>query len=321
MTFIPRWLIASVSLAFGTYLGVLGLFWLPQYPRPELAILAVAIYFVTFMATILGFRGLPIPFLQGLVNLVGAIAAPYLINLQIDQVVAGTYATWYVGAFGCLAAATIVRQQQTMAWLVLGSALLQAIIWAGPNHFFDTGVVGSVCLVLAGQAVSIGLRRAKAEADQFSEVATVSAISMASISATRTARQERIDQTLRGALPMLELIIKKAGRLTSREATEARYLEASMRDEIRGRNLLNDDLRAAIDSARRRGIEVIVLDEGGLDSTSDIERDELLSKVVESLAGVKTGRVTLRSPAGESWRITMAAMRPGQPTPDVWLRI
>lgn len=321
MTFIPRWLIATVSLAFGTYLGVLGLFWLPDYPQPELAALSVAIYFAVFAATILGYRGLRIPLLQGSANLLAAILVPYLINLQIDRSVAGTYATWYVGAFGCLAAATIVRQQQTMAWLVVGSALVQAIVWAGPNHFFDTGVVGSICLVLAGQAVSIGLRRAKAEADQFSEIATVSAISMASVSATRTARQERIDHTLRGALPMLELIIKKAGRLTEREATEARFLEASLRDEIRGRNLLNDDLRAAIDAARRRGVEVIVLDEGGLDSTSDIERDELLTKVIDALAGVTTGRVTLRSPAGEAWRITMAAMRPGQPTPDVWLRI
>lgn len=321
MIFIPRWLMATVTISFGSFMGILGFFWLPQYERPAMALLALGLYFSTLATTVLGYRGLKIPFWQGLANFAGAVAIPLLINPQIDKSAAGTYATWYVGALGCLAAATVVRQQTIFAWLIVTSGMGQALFWSGPEHAFKTGLVGAACLVLAGQAVSIGLRRAASEADKYSEDATATAISTASVTASRMARQERIDQTLRGALPMLELIIKRGGRLSTKEAAEARYLEASLRDEIRGRNLLNDELRAAIDSARRRGVEVIVLDEGGLDSTSEIERDELLSQVISALDGVTTGRVTLRSPAGESWRITLAAMRPGQPTPDVWLKI
>lgn len=321
MIFLPRWLLATVSLTFGAYLGALGLLWLPEYRNPTVATIAIVIYLLVFSATVLGYRGVRIPLYQAILNVLAAIVVPLLVNMQNDPEVAGTYATWYVGALSCLATATIVRQHTILAWLVAAISVAQALAWAGLEHVFDTGVIGAVCLVLAGQAVSAGFRRAEKEVDDFSEAATADAISMASVSASRLARQERIDQTLLGALPMLELIIRKNGRLTASEATEARLLEASLRDEIRGRNLLNNELRRAIDRARRRNVEVILLDEGGLDSTSDIERDELLVKVIEALEGVTTGRVTLRSPAGESWRITLAAMRPGQPTPDVWLRI
>ena len=55
------------------------------------------------------------------------------------------------------------------------------------------------------------------------------------------------------ALPMLWLIILRNGELTEVQRQECFYFEAAIRDEIRGRALLNDRVRTQVMSASRRG--------------------------------------------------------------------
>ena len=69
-----------------------------------------------------------------------------------------------------------------------------------------------------------------------------------------------------------------------------------------------------------RGVEVIILDEGGLDNMTDYSRKEILQKVADSFAQVSEGRITLRAPAQEDWKITLVATRPGVAKPDIWLK-
>jgi hypothetical protein len=80
-------------------------------------------------------------------------------------------------------------------------------------------------------------------------------------------------------------------------------------------------MRAAIKAARERGVEVLVLDEGGLDDLSEDERESVLAKASVSFDFVYEGRLTIRSPKGEDWRITVAAIRPGTAAPDLWVKI
>ena len=84
---------------------------------------------------------------------------------------------------------------------------------------------------------------------------------------------------------------------------------------------MNDRIRAAVSSARNRGIEVMVLDEGGLDSASADEVSALLNQVADAMDSVTEGRITLRSPAGENWRVTLVATRPGVTSPDLWMKL
>ena len=88
--------------------------------------------------------------------------------------------------------------------------------------------------------------------------------------------------------------------LSDQEQLEARLLEAALRDEIRGRDLLNDLTRAAIAGARRRGVVVNVLDEGGLQTLSASARDGLLAQVAQALHQVARRPVTVRAPTGEA---------------------
>jgi len=119
---------------------------------------------------------------------------------------------------------------------------------------------------------------------------------------------------------MLNIIKSSHGKLTEGQKQEARLLEASLRDEIRGRGLMTNPIREAVKAARMRGIEVVLLDEGGLDQLTQRHRSEILGQVAESIADVKEGRITLRAPTDEAWRVTLVATRPGIAKPDLWLK-
>ena len=115
--------------------------------------------------------------------------------------------------------------------------------------------------------------------------------------------------------------IASGDALSSHEQVEARLLEAALRDEIRGRDLLNERTRQAIDSARRRGVAVNVLDEGGLAEFSPEAREGLLDQVADALDQVTSGRVTIRSPRDERWQVTIAAFEDASNAPKLWLRL
>ena len=72
---------------------------------------------------------------------------------------------------------------------------------------------------------------------------------------------------------------------------------------------------------RNLGVEVLILDEGGTQFLSPQERDQLLNQAVEALQVVTKGRVTIRSPKGEDFRLTVVATIPGQAQPVLSLRL
>ncbi len=78
-------------------------------------------------------------------------------------------------------------------------------------------------------------------------------------------RQFRLGQTSSMALAMLRQIQRASGDLTDAQRAECLHLEGAIRDEIRGRKLLNDAVRDEVMLARRRGATVTLLDEGGID--------------------------------------------------------
>jgi hypothetical protein len=318
---VSRLLLILASLAFAMYHAALGLLWLADYKQFGLAITALMIYLATVIPTILAYDSMKMPIAQALFNLAAAILIPLLINAQIAPELAGTYATWYVAAIATLMAATAVRQYRIISWLGVTAMVIEVIDWGGAGAITTTGVIGALILVLSGQAIATGLRTAGRDAQKFVDQAREASAQMATNTAIRTERKIRSEQVLRGALPILQKIQSQGGRLSEDEKAEALLLEAELRDEIRGRNLLNAEVRLAVRNARRRNVEVMVLDEGGLDEIEQPERDRILHDAAMALDQCEAGRVTLRSPMGESWKVTVAAMRPGAPAPDLWLRL
>jgi hypothetical protein len=199
--------------------------------------------------------------------------------------------------------------------------IIQTLIWGGSGALFTAGIFGAFLLVLAAQATSSLLSAAARSADEFLRKAIQTDAQTAANTAARVERQTRIQQTLNEALPLLEKIALKRGRLNKTEKFEARLTEHELRDQIRGRALMRDELIAQARAARVRGVEVQLLDDGGLEGASDEDVAALITRVAQELAKVESGKVVIRAVAGESWRLTMAAIRKGEDRPDLFLRL
>jgi hypothetical protein len=158
-------------------------------------------------------------------------------------------------------------------------------------------------------------------ATQFRERALATGAATAAKSAARIERERRINGTLAGVLPQLEAIVSKSGNLSAKEQQLALLTEAELRDQIRGRNLVHDELAEQAKLARSRGVEVQLLDDGGLEDLDPEELEQLLSRVARELSQVQAGKVVIRSVAGESWNLSIAAIRKGADQPDLFLRL
>jgi hypothetical protein len=317
---IPRWLVAIIGVLFSVFHAALGISTLGSYPDQGLAVFAVSIYLVSVLATILFYRGVKLPIAQALVNLVAASLVPLLINNQLNPAEADSYTTWYVIGIATLMAATAVRRQRLIAWLGTGIMVLQVIAWAGFLAGWQTGLAGATMLVFAGHTISAGIEKASRETIAFTQQALEIEKEKVANVAARAERRTRLESALRGARPMLDLIQNQKGKLSVAQKLDAKLLEASLRDEIRGRGLMTASIRDAARSARLRGIEVIILDEGGLDQVEEPKRSEILNQIAKSLDQVHSGRVTLRAPIAEAWKVTFVATRNGVTKPDIWLK-
>ncbi len=318
---VPTWLLSFFGLLFGLFHAVLGVIWIGTNDHPEVVALALVAYLAVLIPTITVGETRSMPQWLAWTNLVVCAAIPLAINSQLDAAHLGDYATWYVLGVGTILGATAVRGRRRMAWIGLLILVAEIAAWGGVASLASTGLPGVLSLMVTGHAVSLGVERAVKAARELNAKTIETVASAAAAEAASQVRSRLADQTLKTAVPALNLIAALGGRLNETQRREALLLEAGLRDEIRGATLLNDQVRAAIQAARQRGVEVLVLDEGGLDDLADFERDEILNRTAASFATVNAGRLTIRAPKGEDWRITVAAVRPGSAQPDLWLKI
>lgn len=317
---IPRWLVAILGILFASFHAGLGFATLNESGNPQVALVALILYMATVLPTVVLYPGIRLPIAQALINLAVATVIPVLVNTYLEPSQMSAYSTWYVMGVSTLMAATAIRQQRAIAWAGTIILIIQVVLWAGIGVGIQTGLPGALMLVFAAHAISVGLANAYKETMAFNKQALEIEMQQTANSVASEVRRSRLENALSGALPMLNLIVTQRGRLTESQKLEAKLLEASLRDEIRGRALMNPNIRTAVRNARVRGVEVTVLDEGGLDSASALQKLEILQEVSTAIDKVQEGRVTLRSPDGEDWRVTLVATRPGIAKPDVWLK-
>lgn len=318
---VPTWLLSFFGLIFGLFHAVLGVIWINENDRAEIVIAALIAYVAILIATISVGESRAMPRWVAWIDLIVCALIPLAINSQLDASHLGDYATWYVLGVGTILGGMAVRGRRVLAWVGLAVLVLEIAAWGGVGSLASTGLPGVLSLIVTGHAVSLGVERAVKAAQELNRLAAVSAAEAAAVEAAGEVRSKLLEKTLRTALPALNLIAALGGNLTDSQKREALLLEAALRDEIRGEALLNDSMRSAIKAARERGVEVLVLDEGGLDGLGLEEREQLLNRASASFANVSAGRLTVRSPRGEDWRITVAAVRPGTAAPDLWLKL
>jgi hypothetical protein len=318
---LSRLALTVFTLAFGLYHGVLGLLYLENYDHPGFAVIAVVIYLFALAFSLLDRPGIALKSEFAVGNLVAAISIPLFMAAAITPDHASGYATWHVAGTATLMSITAVRQHRLIAWFGLIAMLVEVWVWGGFNILFNAGLIGAVLLVVAANAAATVIAKSNKAADDYRNQALQNAAETVARSAARVERQSRVEQALRAALPLLQTIVAKRGKLSASQRQDAVLIEGELRDQIRGRNFTSEPLISEVKAARRRGVEVQLLDDGGLDEVDENKRLEILNRVCSELAKVGSGKVVIRSVAHEDWTVTMAAIRRDSDKPDLFLRL
>jgi hypothetical protein len=332
---VPRSLIVTVAALFSAYHLVLATYSLdiPTSRAPVLA--AMVLYAVATVISLLpGTLKMPV-WLAGF-NVAVSIAIATLVSSALDPEREGGngYATWYIAAVGTLMTITSTRRRHSFAWAGVLFLGVQTFLWAGPGAVLSMGVIGSISWVAVAHILSRAIGKAGRDAQRFALAEREATEWQAAQEAHLYERRFRLGQTSTMALPMLRTIRATGGELTEAQRLECRNLEQAIRDEIRGRRLLNDAVRREVMNARRRGATVNLLDEGGLDDLPEADRDRVLNRLAEAVAGTTADRIVARTVAQDSdVAITVVGLKSGdgrasalgpdddEEEVDLWLQI
>ncbi|MCU1425345.1 MAG: hypothetical protein JWM51_1636 [Microbacteriaceae bacterium] len=299
---VPRVVIVCIAVLFSLYHVILGLLTLEVPANPIPVVAAMVLYLTATVVSLVGSGNRRMPLWMGAFNVAVCIALPLMITPELDPTRIGGngYATWYVAAVGTLMTITSTRRRQALAWTGIAFLVAQTTIWAGPAALVQYGVVGSVSWVIISHVLSRSIAKAAKDARRFAYAEREAADWQAAQEAHVFERQFRLGQTSSKALPMLRQIERSGGVLAAAERQECLLLEGAIRDEIRGRNLLNDAVREQVMLARRRGAAVTLLDEGGMDSLPEPMRQRVLDRLAEALRHSAADKIIVRTAASSS---------------------
>jgi hypothetical protein len=300
MIAIPRWLLLVLAALFSTYHVMLAItsIRIPASPWPT--IVALVLYALATIASLSVGSRVRMPDWLAAFDLAVCIVMPVLVTSQLDPSEPNGYATWYVAAVGTLMTIAAARRQILAAWLGVIALAVQTVVWAGPLALGTLGVIGSIAWVAIAHMLAAALGTAARETRRYAQAEREAAEWQAAQDAHVFEGRARLAHTNRVAAPMLRRIADRGGVLTPAQRQECRILEAAIRDEIRGRMLLTDDVRHEVQRARERGATVTLLDEGGIDELPEEERGRVLTRLAEAIATSNADRIIARTAAETS---------------------
>jgi len=222
-----------------------------------------------------------------------AIAA--LVSWQL--LVAGGHSQWFFGAGTVSLFYVSLRGRVATALVGFCALSLVTIAWGVTT---DTGLVVALSLVgkqlpimIVGTLFAVGLRRATASIERLTVEASMRASAEAAALATTAERNERLAGLDAVATALISRIVDGTP-LTADDRLEFSVAEAELRDSLRARALSVPPVVAAARQARRRGVDVVLLDDSDPDELGDEDLAHVISRVAEVLSVAEDGRVVAR---------------------------
>jgi hypothetical protein len=328
---VPRIYLVGIAILFSALHVAIALYSIRKPGDHTLVLIAIALYILATGASLLrpSRTSMPAPIAIGIGIAVVLIVALASVHLDSERLLRSE--GWYVAACGTVLTIAAIRHRYILAWLGIFVLFFHEMFLGGLSAVINTGVIGTVAWVGAAYAIGRGMARTRADIRIFAEAEREAANWYAAQEAHVTERQARVEHTSQMALAMLRVIVETGGHLSSVQAQECLYLEGAIRDEIRGRQLLNDAVRRDVMQARRSGITVSLLDEGGIDDLDDAQRDRVLDRVADAIRAAKADRLVIRTaPETSDVAVTVVGLRHPLSMPDespeddevaVWLEV
>ncbi|WP_285244196.1 hypothetical protein [Pseudarthrobacter sp. fls2-241-R2A-127] len=220
-----------------------------------------------------------------------------LVDSVLPKVVWPGYAAWHTAASYTLLVVINLRGRVFLSWIGGILSVVLTVIWASDAA---SGWIGGMLMSIAtigwltvATGVSRFLRNNNRLIIQYAADARASVDRYAAEKALGVARTQWINHVRRVAAPALEQICTHEHIPSEVQRQEYTLIEAQLRDEVRGRSLATDHVLEAAWRARKRGVTVHLIDDGGEDlSPSLVTR--AADKVISVLDQAQTGTVTVR---------------------------
>lgn len=321
-----RRIIVGIGLAFTAYLAARGLWWTAPVEQPLVIIAALSLYLVTTWLCIfweprrpsvpsspdgatmplIGGSRTSLPKWAAVMALASAFIVPSAIAVAVgpDERTA-PFATWYLGGIGALMTIVMVRRRPWVAWIGIAALAVASIGWMGLVPALGLGLVGSIVWVAATQLMLLSIDRAASDTAQLAQLQRAASAWQASQSGRQRERRIQVQRALAVAGPVLTRTVSSGGSLDEDERTQARLAEGRLRDEMRGPRLLDDAVHAELERARRRGTNVTVLDEGGLDGLDEATLAIIRTELAETLRSARSDRLYIRTSPDERVAVTV----------------
>ncbi|MFE5409139.1 hypothetical protein [Microbacterium sp. NPDC056569] len=354
-----------LAVAFTAYLAARGLWWTASVPQPLVVVVTLAFYLATTWLCIFwepasvrspahpaaapfpttlpaqaaphdageaqtdGIRGpLPLPVVAQILALACAAIVPSAISIAVGETSRqAPFATWYLGGIGALMTIVMVRRRPWTAWAGIVLLTIASFLWMGPVNALALGLVGSIVWVTCAQLLVFSMDRAARDTSRLTRLQRAATGWQTSQVVRQRERRVQVQRALAVAGPVLTRTVAHAGVLTDADRLEARIAEGRLRDEMRGPRLLDDEVRAELERARRRGANVTVLDEGGLDDVDDETLGIIRAQLAEALRSASSDRLYIRTSPDERVAVTVVGRSPSMGGPsdedsvDLWREI
>ncbi|WP_138998303.1 hypothetical protein [Rhodococcus zopfii] len=201
---------------------------------------------------------------------------------------------WTVGLSKIIFSFMCVRGRVGLAWLGLVLMIATAMTWSGQSERFGFAVLAiNAAPVLMGTVFAYTIRPVIRSIYALREQSTQRIAAEAAASAMIEERDAQLDRLDELARPLLERIAS-GSQLDDAELLECLLLEARLRDTLRAPMLQDPALVEEVTAARRRGVEVVLLDDHGMDGAEPAVRERVQGAVADELAAVADGSVTVR---------------------------
>lgn len=247
--------------------------------------------------------------LEGGVVVVCLAAIAHLVHSSLPVGQLPEYATWHSSVIMVLLITVLVRGQRLAAWCGLVVFIVQVITWAR-GHELGAPTVLQVTFgpVLWLTLATLVLRGLRAIGEQLVRVRTRSrdnTRAMAESFSNLVLREVWLTQLREQIEPLLQNLADKSHQLSQAERDACRILEGRLRDALRAGNLVSQGVSDAIQAARGRGVEVVLVDNRG-SKLPETVRLATLRRLEELVAASTGGRIVARTaPEGYSDAVTI----------------
>ncbi|MGT2425328.1 hypothetical protein [Amnibacterium kyonggiense] len=308
MIVVPRWFSAGIASAIAAYTAAFAIIWIATGRSPLTNLIALGFFGLAFGLCIVRTGRASLP--TTMIVVAAGIVLPVLGAVGLDPV-RDSYSSgaWYVSGVSCLVVLLLWRRRGTAAWILMGFLLVHTFAWGGFDTMNGFGVIAATLLIAIMAAGGWAVARTEHHLASFSEAEREALEWEAAKDAYHAERQVRLATTARLASGMLRRIAAAEDGLTDEDRFECRVLEQTIRDEIRGRRLLNDAVREQVVAHRRRGALVQVNDDGGVDDLPASVLEPMLAQVAAALEGLSSDRIIIRTaPRDSDKAVTVVAM-------------